>query len=319
MNDNQVENNQLIIHYYLSDGSHSMNAFTRNQIEKSMLEAIKEIGDITKVNIILESQASKPGGYIEYLGIAIFGAMYFKSTINTIITNIFTGKCKEQKLKNDLLEEEIKSKKIKNESDEIDLMNKKKQNNLSINNQISSEEVLDNKELQRKISTYYQKVQKYEKIEKIGFKTNDDNQEIIVERKYFKEFIISDSTDIEIDEEAEIEIISPVLKEGKYYWRGGYKGERIDFSMGDSKFKNDVIKRKYEFSNGSSIQCCLQIRKTFDGFGDEIKNRTYSVSRVYAIKNNEIDEWQIRKIGLKKNKKNIESKQGTFNFDKELD
>ncbi|OCR89941.1 hypothetical protein CFT12S00416_01535 [Campylobacter fetus subsp. testudinum] len=317
MKDNQVENNQFIIHYYLSDGSHSMNAFTRNHIEKSMLEVIKEIGDVAKVDIILESQASKPGGYIEYLEIAmplLYGAHYFKNTINTIITNIFTGKNKEQKLKNELLKEKLKLKKNKNESDEIDLANKKKQDSLQIN----LNKVLEDKLLQRKISTYYQKVKKYEKIEKIGFKTDNDTQEIIVEREYFKEFIMIDNTDTEIDDEATIEIISPVLKEGKYKWKGKYKSEKIDFSMGDSKFKDDVIESKYEFSNGSSIQCCLQIKKTFDDFGDEIKNRTYSVSKVYAIKNNEIDEWKIRKIGLKKNKKKIASKQGTFNFDKEL-
>ncbi|EOH9330705.1 hypothetical protein ACMEFY_000818, partial [Campylobacter jejuni] len=73
---------------------------------------------------------------------------------------------------------------------------------------------------------FYKKVENYEKIKKIGYQFNNSN-ELIIEREQFKSFIIEENKDIETIEEAEIEIISPVLKEGKYKWRGIYNGEKL--------------------------------------------------------------------------------------------
>lgn len=42
---------------------------------------------------------------------------------------------------------------------------------------------------------------------------------------------MEDDEVISQDNDAMIEIISPVLKEGKYKWRGKYHNEKIDFSL----------------------------------------------------------------------------------------
>ena len=101
------------------------------------------------------------------------------------------------------------------------------------------------------------------------------------------------------DDDAEIEIISPVLKEGTFNWRGAYKDQGIDFSMGDAKFKTEVTHGQHQFASGFLMNCQLQITTTFDEFGDE-KRRSYSVRKVYAIKESGSTNYNLRPLGYKK-------------------
>lgn len=110
-----------------------------------------------------------------------------------------------------------------------------------------------------------------------------------------------------------IEIISPVLKEGKYNWRGKYKNEKIDFSMGDSKFKQEVIEGKHTFLNGS-ILSRLHIKTTFDEFGDE-KKKLFCFKRFMVYKNSELGELKLREIGKKKKDRDLFEKQCPSLFD----
>ncbi|EOJ1558663.1 hypothetical protein ACM15D_001198, partial [Campylobacter jejuni] len=100
-----------------------------------------------------------------------------------------------------------------------ELKNKKTQNEYI-------KKIEENHKIYRLLSNFYKKVENYEKIKKIGYQFNNSN-ELIIEREQFKSFIIEENKDIETIEEAEIEIISPVLKEGKYKWRGIYNGEKL--------------------------------------------------------------------------------------------
>ena len=173
------------------------------------------------------------------------------------------------------------------------------QKTLGIEEQI--EKKLNDKLVQKYISNFYKKIDAYEKVEKIGYRNlENDEDEYIVERKDFKNFILHDDTTMSEDDDAMIEIISPVLKEGKYNWRGRYKNEKIDFSMADSKFKQEVIEGKHKFSNGSLINCHLEIKVTFDEFGDE-KSRTYRVLQVFGTQELEIGELKLREAGKKRN------------------
>ena len=191
-----------------------------------------------------------------------------------------TGAYKKNKLENEKLELEIL--KLKKESAGID------------------ENQLEQK-LARPISNYYAKIEKYEKIRAVGF-GNEVNNEYVVQRDEFRDFILIDDKEEEVDDDASIEIISPVLKEGRYKWRGIYKNESIDFSMGDSKFKNDIIDGRYDFGNGSFINCQLFITKTYDEFGNECKNRSYRVAKVYETKRDILNNWVATNKGIKKQK-----------------
>ncbi|SHE63545.1 hypothetical protein [Vibrio gazogenes] len=103
---------------------------------------------------------------------------------------------------------------------------------------------------------------------------------MIVKRTDFKRFILhSNVLPVQIEDEAVIEIISPVLKAGKHKWKGVYQGESISFSMNDKDFKNDVLTEKISFTHGASIKCVLHIHRKLDEIG-EVAITGYSVETV---------------------------------------
>ncbi|MBO7081050.1 MAG: hypothetical protein J6V99_03325 [Neisseriaceae bacterium] len=51
------------VHYYLSDNSHSMEAYTRNRLEKYLLNAINEIAKENNVEVIIKSTAKNKADY----------------------------------------------------------------------------------------------------------------------------------------------------------------------------------------------------------------------------------------------------------------
>ena len=284
---------KFIIHYYLNDDSHSMNAFVRNAMEKDFLSIVNTISSSLNLKIELESRAAKEGGFIEILDIIeaypVSSAIIVSSAgyvIKRFLEYRLTGAYKKNKLENEKLELEIL--KLKKESAGID------------------ENQLEQK-LARPISNYYAKIEKYEKIRAVGF-GNEVNNEYVVQRDEFRDFILIDDKEEEVDDDASIEIISPVLKEGRYKWRGIYKNESIDFSMGDSKFKNDIIDGRYDFGNGSFINCQLFITKTYDEFGNECKNRSYRVAKVYETKRDNLNKWLATHKGLLKQKNNFKER-----------
>lgn len=276
------------LHYYLKDNSHAMNAFIRNKAEKDFLEAVKRIGELLDSELKIETEAYQEGGLKELIVIGGIVLGFLSPSINDIITHYAT-----QDTQTEALDKKVKEATLKN----LELDSKKKE--LEIEEQINKK--LDDKLTKKYISNFYKRIDSYDKVEKIGYKSIEkDGVEYIVERKDFKSFILHDDITISEDDDAMIEIISPVLKEGKYNWRGRYKNEKIDFSMADSKFKQEVIEGKHKFSNGSLINCHLEIKVTFDEFGDE-KSRNYRVLQVFGTQELELGELKLREAGKKRN------------------
>ena len=276
------------LHYYLKDNSHAMNAFIRNKAEKDFLEAVKRIGELLDSELKIETEAYKEGGLKELIVIGGIVLGFLSPSINDIITHYAT-----QDTQIEALDKKVKEATLKN----LELDSKKKE--LEIEEQINKK--LDDKLTKKYISNFYKRIDSYDKVEKIGYKSLEkDGLEYIVERKDFKSFILHDDITISEDDDAMIEIISPVLKEGKYNWRGRYKNEKIDFSMADSKFKQEVIEGRHKFSNGSLISSHLEIKVTFDEFGDE-KSRNYRVLQVFGTQELELGELKLREAGKKRN------------------
>lgn len=279
------------VHYYFDDDSHSMNAFVRNKAEKDMLEAIRQIGFLLDSDVSIETEAYQEGGLKEFLivGGVILGFM--SPSINDVITHYFIkGTDTEHQLDIKIKEETLKGLRLDNIKKEEDQKKLEKEIN----------DKLEDKQTIRYVSNFYTKVNSYTKIKQIGFRdVTNDTEEYIVRREQFKNFILEEDKEIIEDDNANIEIISPILKEGKFKWKGLYIGEKIDFSMGDSAFKQEVINSKHTFSNGSFIECNLQITIIYDEFGDE-KRRSYSVKKVYGIQDIEQGKLKLRKSGLKR-------------------
>src|SRR5690606_38591161 len=96
------------------------------------------------------------------------------------------------------------------------------------------------------------------------------SKEKSVSKEEFKKYIlVTDDLEPLDVEEAVIEIISPVLKKGRYKWSGYFNGEPIYFYMKSKEFKTLVQNGEIEFKNGSSINCFLSIRKKVDNEGIE--------------------------------------------------
>src|SRR5690606_9899280 len=106
-----------------------------------------------------------------------------------------------------------------------------------------------NPKILKHLSNYYKQLYNYPKVKKISTTKLSSNKTKVEEPKViartdFEKFVIeSDELESEIDENATIEIISPVLKKGKYKWKGIYSkiGEAVDFYMKDKIFKQSVI------------------------------------------------------------------------------
>lgn len=103
----------------------------------------------------------------------------------------------------------------------------------------------------------------------------------------FKQYIMtSDDLEPDFDDNATIEIISPVLKKGKYQWLGIYCGGVIQFKMKSDEFKDMVLTGQVPFKNGSSIVCQLVTNKRIDSQGD-VKVTGYEVTKVYKFFEND--------------------------------
>ncbi|NQY53903.1 MAG: hypothetical protein HRT42_10080 [Campylobacteraceae bacterium] len=287
------------IHYYFNDNSHSMNAIVKNKIDKDLIDAIYKISNILNIeNFNIDTSAYEEGGIKEnliFVGGLIFGG--FTPAINDIVTHYFIKDAVVIELAKQIQVETLKG---------LKLDNKKK--TFEVN------KLFEDKGVIRDVSNYYKKVDCYSKIQEIGFKDIKTNVEYKVKKEDFKNFILEDDIETEIDEEANIEIISPVLNNGTYKWKGLYKDELISFSMGDRKFKKEVVDKKYKFANGNSIICTLQIRTKYDEFGDMINQPSYSVQTVLEV----TDTIGIKRVTLKgKKKKEKEELKSRSLFDDE--
>ena len=133
-------------------------------------------------------------------------------------------------------------------------------------------------------------------MEKISISLTDDYKKDYlpckeVLAKDFPKFIMqTDELDPEHDESANIEIISPVLKRGKYQWMGIYRDEVIQFNMKSDEFKALVLSGQVAFNNGSSILCHLVTKKKVNSQG-EVNITGYDVLAVdqYFVNNTPVE------------------------------
>ena len=136
-------------------------------------------------------------------------------------------------------------------------------------------------------SNFYEALRGYPKVVKFAMRelnANDKSRSGVLEvkREQFDHFILrSDELPTIKDNRASIEIISPVLKDSKYRWKGiyGKTGETIDFYMQDEEFKKQMFDDKVSFTSGMCIDCVLEISRKLSELG-EVVNVSYMVTTV---------------------------------------
>ena len=266
--------NVLELHYWLKDNSHTMDAFVENKCEYEILALIREIANTYSLKILIETEPTAEGGLRKWFTI-ISKEENKKGTITTaiivaLLTVLLTTPIAKvtEKLIDNLFEDkelnEMEKEKLRLEIDKLKDEAAKRNSKIENNNLIK-----------KRKSNFYETLDNYSKVEKISFvQTNDDKEktstEKTISKNEFKNFIlVSDDLEPIIIESAIIEIISPVLKKGKYKWMGYFSGEPIIFNMQSNEFKTLVQNAEIEFKNGSSINCLLQIRRKIDNEGVE--------------------------------------------------
>lgn len=255
--------NGLELHYYFDDGSHEIDAVVRNKCEAELLGIILEAASILEIDTTLIKDAYREGGFRDIL--KAVGRNQGQITILLLIIQIlistaplFSSENKELEMEERRLSIEEKKLNIEKLKQEIESGNSKQE---AIDRAASA--VGANLKIIKRKSNFYSYVEEYRKVDKIGIAILDEDRRPIIDEKSvlradFRKYILgTNRLRSEEDEAAVIEIISPVLKEGRYKWKGVYNGNPISFEMQDHAFRDSVLLENIPFQHGTKIVCVL--------------------------------------------------------------
>jgi hypothetical protein len=317
MNDSQVM--KVGLHYFFRDESHQMDAVVRHKCEGELLKIVGEISNVLHVQFNPQTEAYIEGGLKEIWSFAKSN-QYILGVFTGVLINVLSNQINIDRelanLQKESLRLEIQEKKLN-----IDRLKKESESgDKELLSAISGDliYILNNEyRVIRSRSDFYANLFGYHRIIKIsGQQLDFNNQPVsepeIVEREQFKNFILStDELPKEIDESATIEVISPVLKRGKFKWRGIYDNASIDFYMKDSDFKNSIYHQQVSFTSGVSLKCVLEITKKMNEIG-EIYVSNYTVITVISYHFGEATVETRQGRSYFRNKKNRENQLNLF-------
>jgi hypothetical protein len=289
--------NTLVLHYHFDDDTHTIDAFVQNKCECEFLCILREIADLLNTDTHIETEPFTEGGIRRWFKVVsreddekgAISAAIITSMLTTVIatplsTSVGTAATKmaERVFEDKELKKLIKG---KLKPDIETLFQDLKDKNLDLD---------QNNVIKKRKSNFYETLNKYPKVKKVSFVVTNSEKtplidEIVVYRKDFKgQILVSDTLEPITNNNAIIEIISPVLKKGKYKrWLGIYTGNPISFQMKSLEFNALVQKGDIQFKNGTSINCLLNIKRKIDNEGKE-RVIGYDVVRVNSYLENEI-------------------------------
>lgn len=277
--------NMLELHYYFGDNSHEIDAYLRNRCEAELLGIILEAAAILEIDANLIKEAYREGGFRDFwkaLGNNAAQITLILLIIQIIISTapLFDSENKELEKEEKRLSIEEKKLNIKKLKQEVE---KGEQTSESIASAATS--LGANLKILKRKSNFFSFLGEYHKIEKVGFAVLNNDWQPVTDERYvprsdFGKYILSTNRlKSEEDDCAVIEIISPVLKEGRYKWKGVYNETPISFEMQDAHFRDSVLLDNIPFQHGSKIVCVLFTHRELDEVG-AIKITGYSVTTV---------------------------------------
>ena len=280
----------IAIRYQFPDGSHSMDARVFNYCEKQIIDILYAVATSYDLKIKVETLPLEDGSLLSFLkidsstGKKVANILFtiFLSVVANLITDEIKNKPKDtaqivfEQVMQDPGVQELLKEKTKEELRKEELELKKANDRLQT--------TLEENKLKKKKSEFYKALEGYDKVKEVSFyqiRAGRDNPPFkTIERKNFEDFVLdSDELEPYVIEDARIEIISPVLKKGKYKWNGIYNRAAIPFTMRSVEFKELVQSGQIVFKNGSAIVCVLVVKRKLDSEGNE-KITGYEVLRV---------------------------------------
>ncbi|RVT78479.1 hypothetical protein EOD40_04380 [Flavobacterium sufflavum] len=283
--------NQIQVHYYFSDTSHGFEALVRNECEKELLNLYYEIAKSLDLKILVQSEPPKEGGFIEiwkFLGDNGSQISLIVSVITLLISRIpvENKKLTQLQIENLELDNELKKAELKElhlkslqEEDLNEELIKKVVEYLAVNYKITWRR-----------SNFYKKVSSYKRINKISTQRLYNDSPIGTDREvqrgqFYNFTLLTDDLPETEPNEVKIDLISPVLKPGKFYWKGFLNKDIINFEMLDNTFKTMIQNGEIPLNNKVVINTLLVQNRKIDEDG-HVKVTKYTVKLVidYDIK-----------------------------------
>lgn len=314
----EAKNSQFLVHFFLVDESHEMDAFVLHACESELFGLIKEVGKQLDVGFGVQTQAYGEGGLERYLtftgkhAIALgllgtattaicSGAIWWNYQSKLLEVQIAQSEFNLQRDKK-LTQQQIEQNELNLKKARIELKRLEQETSpeaekspatastrsLPLEPPPKIEDVLPglitNRRLIKLRSQFYENLLSYEKVTAVGFapmhKPTKEQQKI-VQRSEFASYVVKLSElEPEQLQNVEIEIVAPVLKRGSFKWRGIFEKRSISFELLDEAFLNRVMSKKVKFQNGTTLQCDLKVFLRENDAGD-VEVHAYSVGHVH--------------------------------------
>lgn len=277
--------NKLELRYHFNDKSSYMDALIKHRCEKEILSLVRLLADMLDVKMTIYCEPCPPDGFREIWAIAGENPRSI-----SVVLNLFMQVMSRPSL---LVGGQLVI--DRNAGDE-----EKMQRGIALLRhtlKLKTPNALIPRELVELLSSmpkfykcksnFYEALKGYPKVTKITMRElNESNRSrsgsLEVKCEQFDYYILR-SNDLPMvkDGKATIEIISPVLKDSRYRWKGIYNkgGETIDFYMCDEDFKKQMFDDKISFTSGMCIDCVLEIERKLSELG-EVINVCYTVKTV---------------------------------------
>lgn len=287
MNDSALKFlNKLELRYYFNDKSNYMDAMIRHRCEKEILSMIRSVSELFDVRLTIYSESPEQReGFKERWAVAGENSRSISIVLNTVMQILTRPSLSVggQPLKERTpADEELTQRELAHLRRDLKL---KKSTLLLPRHLVDLLNTMPR--FYKNKSNFYEAVKGYPKITKLTLRElNEGNRSrsgsLEVKREAFDHYILrSDDLPMVKDTKATIEIISPVLKDSRYRWKGIYNkgGGVIDFYMQDEEFKKQMFEDKISFTSGMCIDCVVEIARRLSEFGEVIPV-SYTVTTV---------------------------------------
>jgi hypothetical protein len=280
---------RMVVHYYLRDEKHSMDAFVRNKAEAEMLALVRHVLLQLNLDVKVETAVQEEGGLVEtwllivnnpaFLVTAAIGASGFLiGVVNIIIQLMYARDRGIDKLNRELTQLGIDEKRLSIEERKLNLEKLRAELLKASPSQDVIERTVPALEHDSKTitlrSNFFKLLLSYQQVTAVGFGQKPKRgtaAERIVKRGEFSTYVVrSDKLPTVVHHDAVIEIVAPVIGKGSFHWRGVWQGEPITFQMRDIAYRSMVERGQEVFRRGDAIKCELNVERKVDALGDEV-------------------------------------------------
>ncbi len=288
---------QFLVHFYLDDGSHQMDASVLHACEGHVLNLFHEVGKLLDVDFKIETRAHPEGGLQVWLTLVGKHAVALGLIASTVAGVLATGKWMIYDRPLTLQQQEINEltlQKMRLELKKMEAEAETKAPDTNATKPLDLEpaptvlDILPALEEKRKVvrlrSKFYESLMEEQRAHAVGFASLHkplNGNELVVSRNQFNSFVLGP---IDVPphtyKRVQVEVISPVLTRKQLKWRGIFENEVVRFDITDEDFLSRVANKRIAFQNGTTLVCDLTVSFKENEVGETVP-QAFEVSRIY--------------------------------------